>query len=273
MNNCLITRLNGVVNNDNIEKFGQFSFDGEVTTGTTHFKVSGSNVVFDKDALINGTLVLAGTPISLQDGNTFSLQTAGDFECTILDKYNVQIINAYESSGISFDEIPVKTFEYFVKLKEIYARLTGNVGAISTLASSLKRITDYGGKMVFSGEELNAFTRLTHFFSGQGENANVNSNVHNLNLTSLLSLSVGYMSEITVEDLLNIAKNTGLEYLLIPLTALDNVRSFAAEQVRLGRTSGTLSVNRVGSSAKTIQYGTSMVNPTEEETTKGYQIV
>jgi hypothetical protein len=99
------------------------------------------------------------------------------------------------------------------------------------------------------------------------------STLTQLNLTSLGNYitgsieSLGVCTSLTNLSLYNLYNING------------NVDNFAAAQVTAGRESGTLTlivqqtkVTPNGTKTYTIKFGSSMVNPTEEETAQGYQI-
>lgn len=87
-NNCLVTKLKSVVNNDNLLKLGEFTVD-ILPNKTFAVTWSGFDSIKDTIRIISGE----GTISSIQDGYTF---TAGTNGCKIgvSNKYQVNTLNA-----------------------------------------------------------------------------------------------------------------------------------------------------------------------------------
>lgn len=208
MGNCLVTRLQESVNNDNLHYFGyaRLIISTPEQEVKTVIEIAGSGTY--KVKYNDGT-----TQTSSFDGLTRIAQNTGG-ECLVECANFISLVSFW---GVDIDELyPYNKIEY---IKSAYIK-----GDFSRIPSSVTNIIDEGGSSL-SGD-INDPSSIA--------------------LQKYLFASTDYVGAF-------------------------NFTTFANNQVLRGRISGSC---RCGvRSYRTINFGTSMVDPTAEDTERGWQII
>lgn len=98
MNECLVTRLNGVVDNDSIAKLGCVRFSNEAGTGTLsgHFSIQGEGCKIEVEG---GTFTVGSdstprTSYTIPDGNQKNFDLSNNnIKATVSNKYGIKLFN------------------------------------------------------------------------------------------------------------------------------------------------------------------------------------
>lgn len=178
MENCLVTQLNGVVQNDNIEKFGVFKMRVKAletpAPATQHFAIATNNTI--KVTIPNGAKNISLTYEGLSDEslcmseieihNTDNLKNLyfknGNYDVEISNKYSITQIKTYGSSssirsGITFS---FNDFAYLVALSVLQILYSDIEGDIISLANCPIEIFQIVGTNGYTGT-LTSFRKLT----------------------------------------------------------------------------------------------------------------
>jgi hypothetical protein len=135
MENCLVTKLKGSVNNDHLLKFGEF----RVKIGAAKylgFAADDSQII----SVVDGNLLFNGQPtLQLTDNFQSTVNITGEGTVSIPNKYNLTILEA------SFKEqIDLEKLRYCTKLRTISLSGSGftyNLDDINIESSVLKNVT------------------------------------------------------------------------------------------------------------------------------------
>jgi hypothetical protein len=144
---------------------------------------------------------------------------------------------------------------------------TGSIKNLLSSKNTLQKLSTENNDTVIDCNDLNAFEHLTDL------SCPIVNNLKDLNMSTLIKANFNKADIYDIDGAKAIAKNLGITSLEVPGGELSIGEAFATEQVRLGRESGSCLYMRKGYISKTIKYGTSMQNPTEQESAQGYQIV
>lgn len=251
MENCNVKQLKKVVNNENLRYPSELRFQvGELPSGKT--QNSYTNVGF---ATVSGkTLTYTAISGSWTDASHLGLNSVG----IIQNVYDlVSITDSGANCGVYIIS-PLRVFKYadnFIGM-QCHTNMSIDDLAEKNVKSNVTAFVLRGNP---SGniESLKDYTSMTNFMT--------TSTV----ITGNITLAFGKMTALTT---LNIGPASRLEGF---------VDDMLNAMVSNGRTSGTMSLNTMrprnadtpGSMlSKTVKFGSSMVNPTTEETTQGWQI-
>lgn len=228
MNKCLVTKLNGSVNNNAILKLGEMRF--KVTSAanptstsqlvtfnfnkTCEVKIIGDGYITDSNLSANkgkSIVIPANTSTDVYFSN-------GDYEVSIADKYSVVVFKSSSSNAT----IDIEDFKYSDKLgtlmslsKESFGdvsclkdlvglkvlnlssyNITGKLSDLSRL-TSLTEITLSNSKIEGDLSEISDLASLKTLYLPVGVSGNVSSLVKMASLTDLeLSNSVGDLSQL-----------------------------------------------------------------------------
>lgn len=194
MSKCLVTKLNGNVNNDELLKIGEIRFAFDKDTKDKHnFRIEGDNIAGQIVVLKNAKLYDFEKNKLLSDGDYFSLPYSGTFsvEGTGVEPCELRYFDKYKLNAITTEYIDLqKNWLGFVKDLSI-TKQPINSNDLETFNKDLKKccFTIYKGK-------LKDFARFTKLQSISVSNFNsINSLVGTLSdlgtLTELISVSLG----------------------------------------------------------------------------------
>lgn len=276
--NCLVKKLKAVVDNDNLEKFGRFTIeivnpgsasDYALLNGTgikTTYKDTSDNIIWEDrtGAVTAGQLTSAGT-------------------LEVINKWELTFIDCYYVNGVKFNTDVLKTCTKLVYILLTNSNVSFNLSDFKDLTAltTLKLITR--GTKKGSINDLAALVNLkTIEFGSNFWNINGNISVF-ANMPNLTNLDI-QQSKVN-GDIADLASNIFLTTLNIQQTnhISGTLESFANGQAA-NRESGQVKIIFNGIvtyegvavpnvSTKTVKFGTSMVNPTAEETERGWQVV
>lgn len=274
MDNCLITKLKGSVNNTTLPVFGELNIDfsDSSTSNSKVMYIIGSKVKFSKDVYVNNNLVSAGTEVTMTASSNLKLAVAGDCRITVVDKYSIVRLNVSKDAGttVAVNDVDIADLKYCDKMERLMTSVKGDFSLLrnNSVIIELNLYSNEGIEIPI--DILNTMSSLTVL--RMHSKITLSGNL-SLLPTQLTTLGI-YNNILTETDIATIASRcTNLTSFITAYTAYAGIISFAAAQVASGRTSGTCTYYRLEYAAKTIKYGTSMVNPTEDDTNKGYQIV
>lgn len=200
MNKCLVTKLNGNVNNDELLKIDEirFAFDKD-TKNKTNFRVEGDNIAGQIVVLKNAKLYNYDKSELFSDGDSFSLPYSGSFsvEGTGVEPCELRYFDKYNLKSITTEYIDLqKNWLGFVEDLSILKQPI-NSNDLEALSKDLKKcvFAIYKGK-------LKDFARFTKLQSVSLSNFDsINSVVGTLSdlgtLTELTSTSLGGQRYIT----------------------------------------------------------------------------
>lgn len=186
MKNCLVTKLKGVVDNDNLELLGGLSFYG---TGGLRigFENDGNKVI----TIING--VKTETPGAVVKDSIFNcpeFQMAEGTRLEIWQKYNLSMIN----SAATHSYLDINELNYMPSLRYFsYIPLSGDASQLKTQHPNCIYFYTNGEKLTGSLEKFaKAFSNVNHFqinngynITGSIEDLPVMPNLNKLTISSL----------------------------------------------------------------------------------------
>jgi hypothetical protein len=282
MDNCLVTKLKGVVDNNNLLKPGEivltFNTSGQ---GITISNNKGVVLTTENGTFADGT---TSKTLTIDQVEYFQFNTAGTV-LHISDKYGLVYFNPGDSGTAKEVCVNIDDLKYSPSLAKLQSRLdtgiTGNLKTIDNFAN-LSSVDLRGCPNVTGSINLNLPACSKFFISG---NPNITGDIAN----AIFVRGNAVLTECVVSD----TKIAGsINSLLIPLTCTSfnisanknlegTLEAFAAAQ---GRTSGSMWISVIGTqityngeavvSNKTIYWGSSMEghDPTAEETAQGWCI-
>lgn len=282
MGNCLVTKLKGVVDNDDLLKLGEmvltFNTAGQ---GITISNNKGVVLTTENGTFADGT---TSKTLAINQVEYFQFNTAGTI-LHISDKYGLVYLNPGDSWTDKEVRVNIDDLKYSPSLGRLQSRnntgITGNLKTIDNFAN-LSSVDLRGCPNVTGSINLNLPVCSKFFISG---NPNITGDL----ASAIFVRGNSVLTECQVSD----TKISGsINSLLIPLTCTNfnissnpnlegTLEAFAAAQ---GRTSGSLFISIIGTqitfngeavaSNKTIYWGSSMEghDPTAEETAQGWCI-
>lgn len=257
-NNCLKTTLKGVIQNDNLMKFGEIIFDVHKLTGDT----------YTKDG--------AKFRIDVPSGKTCNINVKGD-GYFVTDWNNIDEpsahLTSYTGDGTIILYMANEDFKLSITSKYDFIYISNSRGSSPKTSSVIINLKD-----------MEYLTNLTTLNVGL---ASTNGDTKYLkNLAELTNINL-WVDTVTghITDFGNMKKLSNSLYLND--TYIEGaIEDFCDMQVSGtdGRTSGSItlycsrSLTYQGSelanrTEKTIRFGSSMVNPTSDETSQGWQVV
>lgn len=135
MKNCLVTKLKGTVNNDNLEKFDVFKLYG-LNNGESNKQVrfSDKGIVF-KATVVSGTSPW-GDNSSLEFTDSMNINS-GEYILEVTPMYPISLISLYGSVGINLKQVLSHINKDNLKgvIINLYDSITGDVIPVSAIAS------------------------------------------------------------------------------------------------------------------------------------------
>lgn len=214
MNKCLVTKLNGNVDNDELLKIGEirFAFDKD-TKDKSNIHIEGDNVAGQIVILKNAKLYNYDKNELLADGGSFSLPYSGDFsvEGTGAEPCEVRYFDKYNLNSITTEYIDLqKNWIGFISNLNI-TKQPININDLETFSKDLKKCI-FG---VYRGK-LKDFVRFTKLQQMSVSNFSSTENVVGVlsdlgTLTELTSASLGGQKYITgsLEDFVKVNRTSG----------------------------------------------------------------
>lgn len=273
-NNCLQTKLKGVVNNDSLRKIGEFRFkiSGEhrLQIGTTEYPVTTEMSILDTYPTVVFT-----------DNNERSIEidhfarvrrTSADCEISVKDKYKIQEFMADGNTPIecNIDELkysPLTQLYMYSGVDGSTGKITGHVSNLPTTLTELElfsksivvdafpvlpSLTTIDLKLS-EAIDINtivnncpALDKVYEFY--QGLKGNINTLPTRTGVTMLCLEQRGSAPSEITGDIVSLASWTGLETLKISGTKISgSIAAFLDAMYNAGRTSGsiTITVNSV----------------------------
>ena len=203
MNKCLVTKLNGSVDNQELIRFGEMRIRiAKVETPTSITQGFGLSVdkpitleIIGNGHFTNSTLTEnKGKSINLNSGDNGIYVSNDDVEIAILGKYSLTKVRYYAAlpselyaSNIYFD---ISGLKYSTAMSDIsmkMAKISGDIDNLKNLTNLI--ILDLQNTQV-SGDIV-AFKNLTNIFYLDLQNTKVSGDIDNLkNLTNLTTLNL-----------------------------------------------------------------------------------
>lgn len=287
--NCLVTKLKGEVNNSNLDVLGFIPIVAKATGADAFFEVDvnwNETIEVKSDTVFNVYSCNATTGVNIETVATSvnyfqytynTVSTPYSFKISIPNDNNEHIyhigskygkiicsIKRTAKNGSSFNcAITVNTMnlKYLEKLVCLSANLEGNLDDIPNIKEhttliSISRSPVYGDAANIIGDNLT-------------------------------SINCGYCTNLDLNfDTLDKGKSMSIFNTGGSTKVKGDVLNWANKMVAAGKTSGTVTVSGFGTQAtvgdigwnastgqRTIKFGSSMVDPTTEDTNRGYQVV
>ena len=202
MTKCLVTKLNGIVNNNSILKMGEMRIKvnkiSSPTSTSQKIKIGFTNNVnisiigngfFTDETLTNNM----GTQKTVSSRENLYLSN-GDYEISISDKYSIEYLETFTSSETN-KTLNIEDVKFSNSCTSIWLQNSTSVsGDISELSNLTALTSLFIGSTSVSGDisELSNLTALTSLFIGS---TSVSGDISELsNLTALASLNLGSTS-------------------------------------------------------------------------------
>jgi len=240
MSNCLVTKLKGVVDNENLPVFGELELR-TVTTGPNQ-QICIIGVSFDSISVIGGTTEI--TPARTPFDGWIVVATAGEHTLKVQNKYAITILN-----GVGLEN------------EEDIVYLTNATGL------SLGKSLPSSGFSLDSGiTTLKTFDKMPNLISLVIAAPNLKGSladllpIHGNTITSLGIKSVSVSNfTMLMSDLGKIANiNTLVDVAISPLQG--SIESFVASQRGVGATEKSMDINYFGGNGKITWKGSTFAN-------------
>ena len=227
MGKCLVTKLNGSVENVELLRLGEMRMKiGKVTdyTSSTHgFKLKVSKPV-TLEIVGNGYFTDSklsankGKSITLSDDNSSFWVSNDGVEVAIRDKYSITELRSYYGKNLYLD---IKDFKYSNALTSLSLENTNISGDIS----ALKNLTGLSNLNLFKSTisgNIDSLKNLTALTKLNLDSTNISGNIDSLkNLTALTNLNISNIQTPLIGDigsLSNLTKCTELDFRYSALT-------------------------------------------------------
>lgn len=252
MGKCLITKLQGVVNNDNLLKIGEC----RVYNSTSSSTADATFTISSKEAM-----TIVGHGLTIEGGSSYVVGASGD-TVLVLSNTNgyVEIPNKNNLLGLKIGKnsgtlvgstyIDLSCLEYANNLTELYVSSDNehhfgdiaNLPALETLRSNETRWTDDIARIGFLPSLKTLYLENSNYT--HGSIASIVSSkfpklenlllIHNFGITG----SISDLGSLTTLKNLNVTDS---------IAVMGDISDLASRMVANGRTSGTLSVTGTGS--------------------------
>ena len=155
MNKCLVTKLNGTVDNDSLMHIGEFRIKiGKVSNPTRDSQLIKIGVTSDTELRIVGDGYFTDSTLTQNKGKKITISkndevpnevyvSNGDIELAVMNKYNLSVISMVNSQYNKDREFDLDALKYSTSLKAIDAngsKVFGNLNSLSS-CSKLSSIT------------------------------------------------------------------------------------------------------------------------------------
>lgn len=258
MNNCLKTQLKGSADNDNLPKYDCFYFNvhsmsGSATSDKFKFRVGGSSmrtikIIGDGYMWTNAADwgdVSKGVK-TLQITAAWIYFSNGDYTVEVGGRSDIDRISSDDAANFSISDI-----SYIPELTQF------------SLKDSIKSTFSFDDLMGYNLTNNNINLRNCANMAGTTESIRENLLIEQVNIGNCISLT---------GSIADFGKWTSLVVIHVAGAPINkDITLLAAAQVSNGRTSGTIDCHGT-TGGDTIRFGSSMVNPTQEETTRGWQV-
>ena len=205
---CLVTKLNGTVNNDSLLKLGEvkFKFNKVVnpTSNTQNFYIAVNKPTTLK---INGGGFFTDKNLTEHKGNTLTIDanksglyfvSNNDVEISVIDKYNLTELKNYDSITASgkedfsnkFKDFDLSNLIYCAALKKIIIANTSASGDIASLGK-LVNLTYLSVANTSASGDIASFSKLVNLTNLNVANTSVSGDIASLGkLVNLTNLNV-----------------------------------------------------------------------------------
>ena len=203
MGKCLVTKLNGVINNDALLKIGELRFKVKKVDSpsknsqevSVSFVEGGKINIIGEGYFTDSTLSSnLGKSIEISDSKEKKLYLSnGDYEVSIMDKYNLVGLNL-TNTDVTNKEIDLDSFKYTNSLNYLYIYGTKVSSDISVFQESknLRQITIHDTSVT---GDISVLGNLTALNSVNLSNTSVTGDISVLgNLTALNSVNLSNTS-------------------------------------------------------------------------------
>ena len=202
MGKCLVTKLNGTVDNNSILKVGELRLNVQSVSNPTA-QTQELNLMFAKDTTVSiiGNGYFTDSSLSQNNGKTCICKanttttlilSNGDYELSIPDKYSIIQINCWNAgSCVSMD---ISDLKYSLSINSIALRNAQVSGDISAL-SNLTALWNISIRTANISGDISALSNLTALATLNLQGTQVSGDISALsNLTKLTSFTVANMS-------------------------------------------------------------------------------
>lgn len=277
MNKCLVTKLNGTVNNDSIVRIGEARVvftktDAPsktsqsltlVTTKDVKLEIVGDGYFTDENLTEN-----KGKTMTANTGSTTLYVSNSNVELAILDKYNIKGVRVPVSNKQFGCQVDIDFFKYSSNMSALYLNNSKSTGDLSSLENlpllievnltntqvtgdiaTLKNMSAlkylYLSNCNIKGD-LSSLKKLTSLTSFEAQNTNIGGNISNLtaltNLTLLNLLDTQLIGDISTFNGLTALNLLRVGNKHIPITgdigSLSSLNSLSDITIQYGSLSG-----------------------------------
>ena len=217
MGKCLVTKLNGVTNNDALLKIGELRFKVKKVDSpsknsqevSVSFVEGGKINIIGEGYFTDSTLTSnLGKSIEVSDSEEKKLYLSnGDYEVSIMDKYNLVGLG-FTNTDVTNKEIDLDSFKHTNSLNYLYIYGTKVSGDISVFQESknLRQITIHDTSVT---GDISVLGNLTALNSVNLSNTSVTGDISVLgNLTNLNEDILGFKTLNLVGDLAKLPAKT-----------------------------------------------------------------
>lgn len=294
--NCYVSQLKAVVNNDNLNILGAF-YLGKLSNVNNYrlyiTELTATEAGKSRLKILNGsgTITYGGTTYNLEDEG-FPLPTS-----TFANPISAYLTSDENKSAYLY----ITNKEY---IKNIDINSTASLKTSQTIygCSNLEKLNFIGSANDFTDPIINSFKnatlkqlkiynsgtvsyagdlsqietdRLEHFEIRMNSHSSLAALIVNVNALTMPTLkyirlqnikyggSIINLSSILIETISVVGDGA--------LNVERNYENFASKQVEMGRNSGVCTIT-YNSTTKVLKFGSSMDNPTEQESAQGWQI-
>lgn len=268
MKNCLVTKLKGVVNNNNLNKFGYIKVDVMQFNELPDENANKIYVKFNSDAVIevvgDGYIIDSGTQTK---SITIPANTAKDVVVSYASNYSILIpkysLVYFQAAIKSIFKVNIYDFKYSLELSKLFTRSYSGYSV--------------GDIEAFENLPLDELSLATEDWTGKitGDIAKLPSTL----VATQISTNMGIYGVLSSIKSIN---NTDLQFYGTNVSG--TIEDFGNAQVSSGRVSGDCLIitndkvtykgeNLIAGIAHHIRFGSSMVSPSSEETTQGWQFI
>lgn len=256
MKNCIITKLNGTVDNSSLEKFGYLY---------VHVKAVNTNTYQQRDIAVNGLNVSLENPVIIEtvDGSAKLSRN------TDLSSPSNKIEISVSPGPASVAHVYVLDGEYDVCIKNKYELTLYNPSGAEN-------------RCVIG--DISIFKYCTYLkFLNFNFNTNIKGSIDELSgLENVESLNVTKTS--VSGNIVSLAGMTKLTYLNLSRSSVGGAIESLLNSMASSRTSGELTIyyhnsnityngsTTTSTSGINVKFGTSMVNPSKQEIAQGWQV-
>ena len=271
-NNCLVTKLKGVVDNDNLPEYGTLAFDvpANSISDFVTFNIGGfpgQVLSFDGGVTMEtwgGNLITSPYNISVDVPANFGLKMrSGNTKGTVRIKSKYAMIGGTLSNGLlafplKYGENNIKSISYWFKgMNFIFGLdsqhvndITGNVEELVENCPTIQNIKVESCPNLDVNIDRIDFSEIvsfTYYRSGI-----VSGNLSAFKNTNILSIGIGVSSEpghVTGDIVDAFGSNTSINNLTIydEPNVTGSIEDFVAAQRSAGRTTGTINIGFTGS--------------------------